>query len=124
MSDCDLWPHYCTPAGYGQRRYLGKVQSAHRARFHEVFGWWPDTVRHTCDNPGCVNIWHLVPGTQHDNVGDMLRRGRQNHQAQTHCKRGHPFSEANTYVKSNGARECRACSRTYKREWKRAHSGH
>jgi group I intron endonuclease len=31
--------------------------------------------------------------------------------ARTHCKRGHPFSEANTYVTPDGRRECRACAR-------------
>jgi hypothetical protein len=29
----------------------------------------------------------------------------------THCKRGHEFTEENTYVKKDGARDCRACRR-------------
>jgi hypothetical protein len=33
-------------------------------------------VRHTCDNPKCVRPDHLVPGTQRQNVGDAMSRGR------------------------------------------------
>jgi hypothetical protein len=36
-------------------------------------------IRHTCDNPGCINIDHLRIGTQADNVRDMYDRGRANH---------------------------------------------
>lgn len=34
-------------------------------------------VRHTCDNKICVNPEHLIPGTQYDNVEDMVNRNRQ-----------------------------------------------
>ena len=33
-------------------------------------------VRHTCDNPNCINPDHLILGTQKDNVKDMLERNR------------------------------------------------
>ena len=33
-------------------------------------------LRHTCDNPSCCNIEHLVVGTQKDNVRDMIERNR------------------------------------------------
>lgn len=33
-------------------------------------------VRHTCDNPRCINPFHLILGTQHDNVHDAMERGR------------------------------------------------
>ncbi len=34
----------------------------------------------------------------------------------SHCKRGHPFDEKNTYTnKSNGKRKCRVCCREFMR---------
>jgi DNA-binding Xre family transcriptional regulator len=34
---------------------------------------------HTCDNPICVRLDHLYPGTPKQNVDDMISRGRANH---------------------------------------------
>lgn len=31
---------------------------------------------HTCDVPLCVNPDHLIPGTNHDNIADKVKRGR------------------------------------------------
>lgn len=36
-------------------------------------------VRHTCDNPRCINLEHLVAGTQLDNMRDMIERNRAVH---------------------------------------------
>lgn len=35
-------------------------------------------VRHSCDNPPCVNPAHLTPGSQLENVQDAIDRGRIN----------------------------------------------
>lgn len=48
----------------------------HRKVYYESTGVLPDVVRHTCDNPRCINLEHLVAGTQVDNMRDMRERGR------------------------------------------------
>ena len=34
-------------------------------------------IRHTCDNPRCINIDHLILGTCQDNSNDRVERNRQ-----------------------------------------------
>ena len=35
-------------------------------------------IRHTCDNPNCINPDHLILGSQKDNVKDIFDRERRN----------------------------------------------
>lgn len=66
---------------YGVVQYLGKQQYAHRVAYvkhhlltmEDIKG---KVVRHTCDNPPCINPEHLVLGTHSDNMKDMWSRGR------------------------------------------------
>lgn len=48
----------------------------HRKVYWRATGDWPEVVRHTCDNPRCINPEHLLGGTQLDNVRDCAERGR------------------------------------------------
>lgn len=73
-------------------------------------------VLHSCDNPPCVNPAHLRAGTQKENLADCVSRGRYRspQASKTHCKRGHPFDEANTRhsdYPSGPRRVCRTCHR-------------
>ena len=68
--------------GYHIIKYGDKTQRAHRVAYCEarqipleyIKG---SVIRHTCDNPRCINPIHLVLGTQFDNVQDRQIRGRQ-----------------------------------------------
>lgn len=70
----------------------------------------------TCRHRRCVNPDHLEPATRATNVKRGAARVRG-----THCSQGHEFTFENTRIR-RGARECRICSRTYRREhWRAAH---
>ncbi len=57
----------------------GTTELAHRFVFRTLKGPIPDgmVIRHTCDNPRCINLDHLVMGTQQDNMLDMIAKGRR-----------------------------------------------
>lgn len=74
---CVEYTGYRLPQGYGQVTWQGKRTLAHRLVFYLRNGYWPVQVRHTCDNPNCVNPQHLLAGTNQDNMHDMTSRGRQ-----------------------------------------------
>lgn len=63
---------------------------------------------HLCRNPRCVNPDHLEAVTHSKNIW----RGILPNRAKTHCPKGHPYSEENTYrpPHQNG-RYCRVCIR-------------
>ena len=68
-------------AGYAHITYKGKLQLAHRVAYCEarqipITHLKGSVVRHTCDNPRCINPQHLLIGTQQDNVADRKERGR------------------------------------------------
>jgi len=76
--DCWEWQAYSDRNGYGRFKLDGKARRAHRVAIR-LDGRNPTgtVVRHTCDNPGCVNPHHLKRGTQRENVRDMVQRDRQ-----------------------------------------------
>lgn len=39
---------------------------------------WPKNMQsnHTCDNPKCINMFHIYSGTQKNNMQDMINRNR------------------------------------------------
>ena len=69
-----------TSHGYAQTKINRKTVRAHRVAYEKVNGPIPEgvVIRHTCDNPICVNPDHLIPGGQLDNIGDMDKRRRDN----------------------------------------------
>lgn len=56
-----------------------KKENAYRVAYRLFKGDIPEglLIRHTCDNPACVNPEHLLVGTYKDNREDCVRRNRQ-----------------------------------------------
>ncbi len=109
--------------GYGSIGTGGrsKADRAHRVSWRLHHGEIPAGmyVCHRCDNPPCCNPAHLFLGTVQDNNADREAKGRnridvaisayaRKARAATHCKRGHEFTEANTYWHRE-KRNCRNC---------------
>lgn len=72
--ECVLWPHAKNKAGYGVTWADNKWAYAHRVVACALPG---QVVRHTCDNPSCVNPKHLVVGSHKENSQDMVNKRRQ-----------------------------------------------
>jgi hypothetical protein len=104
--------------GYGQISVGGRPVKAYRHAYLTLVGPVPEGLEldhvkaRGCVGPVCCNPAHLEPVTHRVN---MLRGNgvASLHAMVTHCPKGHPYDEANTYVR-NGRRHqrlCRACRR-------------
>lgn len=79
--DCWPWTGATNEHGYGvmrpEGRRSGPTVKAHRVALQlaglDIEGL---LIRHSCDNPPCVNPAHLSAGTHMDNAADMVSRGR------------------------------------------------
>lgn len=77
---CVLWSGTFCPNGYGRFVVLKQEMLAHRVSYLLYKGslQGTDVLRHTCDNKKCINPHHLLPGSQQDNMDDMVMKGRSN----------------------------------------------
>ena len=127
MDDCIEYQGAKNRAGYGVLpKAVNGSRLAHRAALADRLGRpVVGVVRHSCDNPPCVNPDHLLEGTQRDNVNDAVERGRVagGRKYQTHCKHGHALTEDNVqyYTKQSTlgpiqARRCVECRREQSRK--------
>lgn len=103
--------------GYGQISYRNKRWMVHRLVYTLKIGPIPpdgdhgrSILCHTCDEPACVNPYHMWVGTEKDNMKDAARKKRWPRQHKTHCKRGHPLSGDNLRINKT-MRQCVACER-------------
>lgn len=76
-SGCREWVASKNDAGYGVSWDGKRARLAHRLAWEAEHGPLGDAVlRHRCDNPPCIRLDHLEPGTHADNVRDKMMRDR------------------------------------------------
>lgn len=113
IGKCQLWTGAIGSHGYG----MINDKLAHRLAYEAVHGQIPEglVIDHLCRTPLCVNVDHLEVVT----IAENVLRGESppaRNKRKTHCPKGHPYDEENTYVNPNtGYRLCRTCQREAQR---------
>lgn len=115
---CWLWlGELIKRTGYGQVGREGRNYRAHRLSYELLIGPIPLGLEldHLCKVRHCVNPAHLEPVTGKVNKlrGDTFNARNA---AKTHCPKGHPYDEKNTYMHPRGLRCCRQCANARMRE--------
>lgn len=97
MSECIDHGRAGNNAGYASCWFQGGYSMLHRKAYClannvELSTIVGVVVRHSCDNPRCINPEHLLVGTSSDNMRDCVERSRHinnlSNMAHTNRKRG------------------------------------
>jgi hypothetical protein len=114
-SQCQIWQGRLSVDGYGEAEIYADGRTikfkAHRAIWLQRYGALPEdrnVLDHICRNRACVNLAHLEPVTNRENVLRGIGRTAINAR-KTHCKRGHPLEGENLKRPSDGSRQCKTC---------------
>lgn len=104
---CWLWQQGLNSSGYGAFWTGSGYKTAHCWSYEYFVALIPPglVIDHLCRTRNCVNWEHLEPVMPQENV----RRGH-GHGSETHCPRGHEYTEGNTRVYRD-RRHCRECDK-------------
>ena len=113
-SGCWIFDGCLDNKGYGQIGIGGRTWRAHRLSYSVFIGPIEDELEidHVCRVRSCINPTHLEAVTPQTNClrGVSSAAG---YAARTHCTKGHPFDDENTYRRTDSpnARKCRMCEK-------------
>ena len=123
-----IYPNSCwiweggTSNGYGSF-FLGcRKVKAHRYSYEQLVGGIPEglDIDHLCRIRRCVNPAHMEPVTRSENTrrGLLPEIGRRYQESKTHCPKGHPYDEVNTYSRPDRpSRDCKICRKEAIKRW-------
>lgn len=105
-----------TAGGYGHFNVGNKMQSAHRFNWERLKGPVPSglVLDHLCRNRSCVNVNHLRPCTNRENIIAPGSLHNKTKREKSQCPKGHQYCHENTY-RYKGGRHCRKCHRESER---------
>lgn len=137
--ECLLSQGYKTRKNYRFTIFHGKPVQLHRISYQKWHGpisqgMLIDHICHNeaaargecsggnaCSHRACVNPAHLKMVTPRENSASSPLTGKR--VVSDYCKRGHPFSEENTYLTPSGSRCCRECQRKRADEYRARQRG-
>lgn len=111
LGPCWQWTGGISSHGYGLLSVNGRSVHAHSWAYRRFIGPLPKGIEpdHLCRNRACVRfVGHLEAVTHRENTlrgeAPSARNARK-----THCPRGHPYDDQNTYRHKRGGRVCKTC---------------
>ena len=119
-SGCWIWTGSFDRKGYGKfwvsTAYANAI--AHRLCYRlcsdvDIEG---KHLHHICENPKCVNPYHLEPLTAKAHIHKTPQSISYQCSIRTNCPYGHPYDEENTYWSPRGKRQCLACRKARDRK--------
>ena len=116
-----LWEGHVDEQGYGVRKVRGKRQRVHRLMWQKYRGEIESgkELHHLCGNKRCCNPEHLELVTRKEHVAKTPSNVVWLNKGKTHCAHGHEFTPENTYLRTDGSRQCRICINLSMRQWRR-----
>ena len=116
-SECWRWGGTMRPHGYGTVSIGGATRGSHAVAFEMTKGAVPDglEIDHLCHTRDCINPAHMEAVTHAENMRRRISTigGGLGNSRKTHCIRGHPFDDMNTWqtVSAIGSpvRQCKKC---------------